>query len=60
MDDERADLLEYVNIFGYNPKYGVGGPRIDGVTYWPQRFNKFMQSPSYTLPELAKGGRDHG
>lgn len=57
MDDERADLLEYVNIFGYNPKYGVGGCRIDGVTYWPQRFNKFMQSPSYTLPALAKGGR---
>ena len=54
MDDERADLLEYVNIFGYNPKYGVGGPRIDGVTYWPQRFNKFMQSPGYTLPALAK------
>ena len=60
MDDERADLLEYVNIFGYNPKYGVSGYRIDGVTYWPQRFNKFMQSPSYTLPALAKGGRDHG
>lgn len=57
MDDERADLLEYVNIFGYNPKYGVGGPRIEGVTYWPQRFNKFMQSPSYTLPALAKGAR---
>lgn len=59
MDNERADLLEYVNIFGYNPKYGVNGFRLDGVTYWPQRFNKFMQSPSYTLPALAKGGRNH-
>ena len=57
MDNERADLLEYVNIFGYNPKYGVGGPRIDGVAYWPQRFNKYMQSPSYTLPALAKGAK---
>lgn len=57
MDDERADLLEYVNIFGYNPKYGVSGFRLDGVTYWPQRFNKYMQSPSYTLPALAKGAK---
>lgn len=54
MDDERADLLTYVNVFGYNPKYGVSGPRLDGVTYWPQRFNKYMQSPSYTLPALAE------
>lgn len=57
MDDERADLLEYVNIFGYNPKYGVSGFRFDSVTYWPQRFNKYMQSPSYTLPALAKGAK---
>lgn len=59
MDDERADFLEYVNIFGYNPKYGVSGYRIDGVAYWPQRFNNFMQSPSYTLPALVKGGRNN-
>lgn len=52
MDDERADLLSYVNVFGYNPKYGVSGHRLEGVSYWPQRFNKFMQSPSYTLPAL--------
>ena len=39
MDNERADLLEYVNIFGYNPKYGVGGPRIDGVA---ARFSLFF------------------
>lgn len=57
MDNERADLLEYVNIFGYNPKYGVSGPRINGVTYWPQRFNNYMQSPSYTLPALVKGAK---
>lgn len=57
MDDERADLLEYVNIFGYNPKYGVSGFRLDGVTYWPQHFNKYMQAPGYTLPVLAKGAK---
>ena len=50
MDKERADLLNYVNIFGYNPKHGVSGNRIDGVTYWPQQFNKYIQAPSFTLP----------
>jgi DNA polymerase-3 subunit epsilon len=50
MDNERADLLTYVNIFGYNPKYGVSGYRIDRVTYWPQQFNNYMQAPNYTLP----------
>lgn len=54
MDNERADLLTYVNLFGYNPKYGVSGSRLDGVTYWPQRFNDYMQSPRCTLPALAK------
>ena len=54
MGRERDDLLEYVNVFGYNPKYGVSGRRIEGVEYWPQRFNTFMQSPNYTLPALAK------
>lgn len=57
MDNERADLLGYVNVFGYNPKYGVSGPRLDGVTYWPQDFNRFMQSPGYTLPAKVKAAR---
>lgn len=54
MDNERADLLTYVNLFGYNPKYGVSGYRIDGVTYWPQQFNNYMQAPNYTLPARVK------
>lgn len=54
MDDERPDLLTYVNLFGYNPKYGVSGDRLAGVTYWPQHFNDYMQSPRYTLPARAK------
>ena len=33
MDDEREDLGSYVNLFGYNPKYGVSGRRIVGVRY---------------------------
>lgn len=58
MDDERDDLLSYVNVFGYNPKYGVSGQRINGVTYWPQRFHNYMQAPGYTLPALI--GRRKG
>lgn len=57
MDDERADLLGYVNLFGYNPKYGVSGNRLAGVTYWPQNFNRFMQAPGFTLPARAKKRR---
>lgn len=56
MDAERADLLTYVNLFGYNAKYGVSGQRIHGVTYAAQRFNNYMQAPSYTLPALVKRG----
>lgn len=54
MDNERADLLTYVNLFGYNPKYGVSGRRLAGVTYWPQHFNNYMQHPYYTLPSRAR------
>ena len=39
MERERDDLLRYVNLFGYNPKYGVGGKPIGSVTYKPQRFD---------------------
>lgn len=52
MDNERPDLLNYVNVFGYNPKYGVSGYRLDGVSYYPQRFNNYMQPSNYTLPSL--------
>lgn len=58
MEKERADLLTYVNLFGYNPKFGVNGPRIDGVTYWPQQFNNYMQEPSYTLPGRIRRAKE--
>ena len=57
MDAERSDLLSYVNVFGYNPKYGVSGKRIEKVAYWPQNFNKYMQAPSYTLPAKLRQRR---
>lgn len=36
MAHEQDDLLEYINLFGYNPRYGVSGPRISSITYLPQ------------------------
>lgn len=50
MDEERDDLPAYVNLFGYNAKYGVSGSRITGVRYEPQDFNKAMTRPERTLP----------
>ncbi len=57
MDQERPDLATYVNLFGYNPKYGVSGGRIVGVRYAAQSFNKMMTRPEQTLPaKVARGG----
>ncbi len=39
MEKERSDLMRYVNLFGYNPKYGVEGKPIGSVVYKPQRFD---------------------
>ena len=39
MEDERDDLINYVNLFGFNPKYGVEGKPIGSVTYKPQPYN---------------------
>ena len=47
MEKEQNDLLSYVNLFGYNPKYGVEGKPIGSVTYKPQRYDPV--SPLYEL-----------
>ena len=39
MEKERDDLHNYVNLFGYNPKYGLEGKPIGSVTYKPQSYN---------------------
>ena len=39
MEQEKNDLINYVNLFGFNPKYGVEGKPIRSVTYRPQRFD---------------------
>ena len=40
MGKERDDLDRYVNLFGYNPKYGVSGTKISSVKYLPQGYNR--------------------
>ncbi len=47
MEAEKADLERYVNLFGYNPKYGISGKPIGSVTYKPQSFDP--PSPLYEL-----------
>ena len=47
MEEEKADLERYVNLFGYNPKYGIDGNPIGSVTYKPQRYDPF--APLYQL-----------
>lgn len=39
MEKEKDDLERYVNLFGYNPKYGIEGKPIGSVTYKPQPYN---------------------
>ena len=47
MEEEKADLECYVNLFGYNPKYGIDGKPIGSVTYKPQRYDPI--APLYQL-----------
>jgi DNA polymerase-3 subunit epsilon len=39
MEGELPDLHRYLNLFGYNPKFGVEGARISSVTYKPQPYH---------------------
>ena len=47
MEDERNDLERYVNLFGYNPKFGVDGKPIGSVTYKAQPYDP--KAPLYDL-----------
>ena len=47
MEQERDDFMRYVNLFGYNPKYGVEGKPIGSVTYKPQSYHPL--APLYEL-----------
>lgn len=39
MEAERNDLCSYINLFGYNPKYGISGKPIGSIVYKPQPFD---------------------
>ena len=39
MEQEKDDLMRYINLFGFNPKYGISGKPIGSVTYKPQPFD---------------------
>ena len=47
MEQERDDLCRYLNLFGYNPKYGISGKPIGSITYKPQRYDPV--APLYEL-----------
>lgn len=40
---EHDDLAKYINLFGYNPKYGVNGTKIQSVCYLPQPYNNWKK-----------------
>ena len=40
MGEEQDDLSRYLDLFGFNPKYGVSGQRIGSVTYRPQSYRR--------------------
>ena len=42
MIEEKDDLSSYVNLFGYNPKFGIDGKPIGSVTYKPQPYNSSL------------------
>ena len=47
MEAERDDILSYVNLFGYNPRFGIDGKAIGSVTYKPQPYEG--KKPLYQL-----------
>ena len=42
MEKEKDDLHKYINLFGYNAKYGVDGKPIGSVTYKPQSYSNHI------------------
>ena len=54
LKNERSDLEEYINIFGYNPKYGVNlAERFEFITYKRQPYHNQGCLPSNKiLPKL--------
>ena len=47
--NERGDLMEYVNLFGYNPKYGVDGQKFSFIEYKRQPYHNRGLLPSNSI-----------
>lgn len=43
MSEECDDLDRYIDLFGYNKKYGVSGSRISSVRYAPQGYENTVK-----------------
>lgn len=50
MIQERDDLNEYINIFGYHHKYGISGDKFTFIEYKKQYYNKDIVSSDKILP----------
>lgn len=52
MQQERDDVLEYINKFGVNPRYGLNGKPFKSVSYFlqPYRNDKDLIDPADILP----------
>ena len=40
MERERDDIARYINLFGYNPRYGPPRPAIASIRYEPQPYER--------------------
>lgn len=49
---ERNDIEEYINVFGYSPKYGINGIKFPFITYISQPYINSMVAPDKILPKL--------
>ena len=49
MEAEEDDLMNYVNLFGYHPKFGLEGKPIGSVTYRPHPYD--CPTPLYLQQE---------
>lgn len=47
MSEERDDLTDYIDLLGYNPKYGITGRKLRQITYMPSLTNSGAGCGSY-------------
>lgn len=53
MKEERDDLAEYVNVFGFNPKFGPGSMRFPFIEYKSQPYhNRGKLDSDKILPRI--------